>query len=241
MVQGGLIQKKEIANVEVSWGWYNQQQGVVQWNFTNTASVAQSGILFRNSYPFGNAFWPIYEDNSKDFGTSFTSIITPLVNNGVSNNSMPLVMYKNPDGSYFVAFVFTLSPGQSWSCLEGGFSSSMTPSGISFIPANKLSVGQFRITYDSEQCQGYNQQAGTNLPCPSNPLTVTTAVMLSSQQVQPLFNDIIVPLNNSTKPSCLEMIIQGIASVNENMVIAGLECAFGAMPRDWKAIIKEKF
>lgn len=240
MVDGGLILKKQIANVDVSWEWYNEQQGLVQWNFTNNAGVAQSGILFRNNYPFGDAFWPMYENNSKDFGTSFTTLVTPLVDNGVQNNSMPLGIYKNPDGSYFVAFIFTFSPGQSWSCIEGGFSG-ITPSAYSFIPANKLSIEQFQIFYDSGQCQGYNQQSGSNLACPNNPISVTSAVMQLNQQVKPLFNDTFELQNGTTKPSCLDMIIQGIASLNGNEIIAGLECAFGTLPKGKKAIIQEKF
>lgn len=241
MVDGGLILKKEIANIDVSWKWNDQANGLVEWTFTNNATVQQSGILFRNQYPFGDAFWPMYEYNSKDFGTSFTSVVTPLVNNGLQNNTMPLGIYKNPDGSYFVAFIFTLSAGQTWSCLEGGFVNGMTPTQGVFIPANKLSVEQFKITYDSQQCQGYNQQSGTNLSCPPNPISVTSAVMQLDQQVQPLFNDVIVSLNSSSKPSCAEMVVTGIATMNANMIIQGLECSVGTIPKNWKAIIKEKF
>lgn len=243
MVQGGLVLKKEIADVGVSWEWNGQAQGIVQWNFVNNAEVTQSGLLFRNGYPFGNAFWPIYEDNSADFGTSFTSIIVPLANNGVMNNSMPLVVYQNPDGSYFVAFVFTLAPHQSWSCLEGGFTGGMTPSGFKFVPASRLTSGRFRINYDPEQCQGYNQQSGSNLPCPANPVHATSVVMNLNQQVTPMFNDIVLPvtIGNSGKPSCAEMIVVGIASLNASMIIQGLECSFGNIPKEWKAVIRSKF
>ena len=83
MTAGGLIIKKQIANVNVSWTWYDQAKGVAKWTFSNPAGITQSGILFRDTYPFGNAFWPIYEANPSDFDVHFTSIITPLVYNGI--------------------------------------------------------------------------------------------------------------------------------------------------------------
>ena len=241
MVQGGLILKKEIANVSVSWQWSEQAIGLVEWTFTNNASVQQSGLLFRNNYAFGDAFWPLYNYNSKDFGTSFTSIVTPLADKGLQNNSMPLVVYQNPDGSHFVAFVFTIAPNSSWSCLEGGFSNGMIPTEGVFIPASKIDIEQFTIIYDSQQCQGYNQQSGTNLPCPPNPISVTSAVMKLNQQVKPLFNDIITPHTGVSKPSCLDAIIHGIKTLNSQEVIRGLECACGTVKAEQIAVIEEKF
>jgi len=242
MAIGGLIPKKTVnGNVSVSWEWYNKPQGLVKWNFVNNGNAVQSGILFRNDYPFGNAFWPIYVDNSADFGTSFTTMAIPLTNTGVENNTMPLAVYVNPDGSMFVAFLFTLAPSQAWSCLEGGFSDSLEPSGYRFIPAGKLSVDTFRIMWDASQCSGYNRQSGTNLPCPANPMTVSAALLKTYTDVRPLYNDYITTVGGKTKPSCAEMVVVGIATSNAGMIIQGLECAVGNLPNDWKKIIREQF
>lgn len=218
---------------------------MVEWTFTNPSTVQQSGLLFRVNYPFGDAFWPIYEDNSQAFGTSFTTVITPLQNNGATNNTMPLVIYKNPDGSMFVAFCFTLAPGQTWSQIEGGFSTQETPDMGNtpvFITAQKSDVQTFSITYDSGQCQGYNQQSGSNLPCPANPVKITSAVMTLSQQVKPLFNDVITPsgASSTSNPTCMEMIVQGVVSMNGTMLVKGLECAFGSVPQQYRDSIKKR-
>lgn len=240
---GGLIFEKDTQPIEVRWNWFDESKGIVQWTFINSSSVIQSGILFRASYPFGNAFWPIYEAN-KEFDTKFTVTQTPLVDRGIEDNSPPLAMIQNKDGSQFVAFLFTILPNSVWSMLEGGFSSNLTPNydGLPvFIPAAKKGIGQYIITWDPEQCQGYNQQAGTSLPCPANPVQVTTSIFTIEQNVNPLFNDIIVSAISSGKPSCLEMIVRGIDNANSSLIIKGLECAFGNVNKDYRAAIKKRY
>ena len=240
---GGLIFKKDVQSIDVQWKWFVESKGVVQWTFINGSSVVQSGILFRASYPFGNAFWPIYEAN-KEFDTKFTVTETPLVDQGVTNNSPPLAMIQNRDGSQFVAFIFTILPNSAWSMLEGGFSSQLTPNykgSPVFIPAEKNGIGQYIITWDPEQCSGYNQQAGTNMPCPANPVKVTTSLFAIDQNVNPLFNDIIVSAISSGKPSCLEMIVRGIDNANSDLIIKGLECAFGRVNKDYRSAIKKRY
>ena len=240
---GGLIFKKDVQSIDVQWKWFNEDKGIVQWTFINSSSVIQSGILFRASYPFGNAFWPIYEAN-REFDTKFTVTETPLVDQGVTNNSPPLAMIQNSDGSQFVAFIFTLLPDSSWSMLEGGFSSELTPNykgSPVFIPAEKKGIGQYVITWDPEQCSGYNQQASTNLPCPANPVKVTTSIFTIDINVNPMFNDIIVSAISSGKPSCLEMIVRGIDNANSTLIIKGLECAFGNVNKDYRSVIKKRY
>ena len=238
MTIGGLIsQIKEVktANLQVSWKWYNQNNGLVEWTFTNIGNAIGSGLLFRATYPFGNAFWPIYEDNPA-FDTEFTTMATPLVDQGIENNSPPLAIFKNPDGSMFVAFVFTLEAGQTWSMLEGGFSSDLTPdyNGNPYIvPAFKENISTYRIQWDAEQCQGYNQQARTNLPCPTNPLNITSAVFSISEQINPLFNDFIYSSSGQDE-GYLQMILDGIEYDNMTEVITGLEDIFGELSSEIK-------
>jgi len=43
--------------VNISWKWYNEQEGLVEWTFQNQSSNQVSVILLRNGYYFGNAFW----------------------------------------------------------------------------------------------------------------------------------------------------------------------------------------
>ena len=244
MTTGGLIlPKKRVAStdVQVSWEWYEQNHGVVKWTFSNLGDSVASGLLFRATYPFGNAFWPIYEENPA-FDTRFTLMATPLVDNGAENNSPPLAIFKNPDGSMFVAFVFTLNAGESWSMLEGGFVDGMTPDydGTTpvFIPASRISSGTFIINWIPEQCQGYNQQAGTSLPCPANPLSISSAVFSINAQVHPLFNDIINP-GASPMPSCTDMVIWGLDTGNVDDIVAGLVCAFGDVGKEIKDAIRK--
>lgn len=240
---GGLISPHKIdkiSNVNVSWSWYDKDKGVVKWTFVNNASIQQSGLLFRVMYPFGNAFWPIYVDNP-DFGTRFTTIVSSLYNEGVENNSPPLAVYKNPNGTMFVAFLFTLSPHHEYSMLEGGFSDTLMPDTAGspqFIPCEKDSVSQFNILWDTNQCSGYNSQAGTNLPCPKEPISVSSALMNLTDNVIPLFDDIIT--QQSGKTSCLDTIIDGIDTFNAAQVIAGLECAFGTLSSDYAKKIKKR-
>jgi hypothetical protein len=242
MTVGGLLiarKQAETSDVQVSWDWQDQNQGVVRWTFVNMGNATVSGLLFRATYPFGNAFWPIYEENPA-FDTSFTLMASPLVDNGAENNSPPLAIFKNPDGSMFVAFVFTLSPGQSWSMLEGGFVDGMTPdyNGTPmFVPASRESSETFIINWVPEQCQGYNQQAGTSFPCPSNPLSVSSAVFTLPDQVSPLFHDIIQ--SGSQKPSCISLITDGIDTGSIDTIIEGLECAFGDVGKDIVEVLKK--
>lgn len=235
MNKAGLILKKHVneADLQVSWEWEDRDKGIVKWTFKNLGSAVGSGLLFRATYPFGNAFWPIYEENP-EFDTHFATLQTPLIDNGTENNSPPLAIFKNPDNSMFVAFVFTLSAGQEWSMLEAGFIDGLTPDyeGSPYIvPASKISMDNFVVTWDAGQCSGYNEQTGDNLPCPPNPLNVTSAVYSISDNVIPMFNDMIEPKNDET---CLMKLIAGIETGNIDEIESGLDCAFGDLGKEIK-------
>ena len=242
MNRAGLILKKHVAeaDLQVSWEWENKDQGIVKWTFKNLGSAAGSGLLFRATYPFGNAFWPIYEENP-EFDTQFAVLQSPLIDRGTENNSPPLGIFKNPDNSMFVAFVFTLSAGQEWSKLEAGFIDGLTPDydGTPYIvPAKKLSMGNYTIAWDAEQCSGYNQQTGDNLPCPPNPLNILSAVWGISDSIAPMFNDMIEPKNDET---CLMKLIAGVETGNIGEIENGLECAFGELGSEIKdALVKSE-
>ena len=83
--------------------------------------------------------------------------------------------------------------------LEAGFMDGLTPDyeGSPYIvPASKISMDNFVVTWDAGQCSGYNEQTGDNLPCPPNPLNITSAVYGISDNVIPMFNDMIEPKND---------------------------------------------
>ena len=105
----------------------------------------------------------------------FASAIAPLQDNGVANNSPPLALADFGGGKRTVLFLFTLAPGQTWSMLEGGFSQSMTPSGISVYEATLEQAGQFCIGYDKQRAIDWDVQTQTTMQGYSpNPATFVT-------------------------------------------------------------------
>lgn len=190
----------EAINVSVSWSWYNEKQGTVEWTFRNADTKEHSVLLLRNGYYFAGAFWPVYYANSDgrgasasnpndNFGTNFlngNSQIAPLVDHGVAHNNPPLglISFDNSDPAKVsasnsqVLFVFTLSPGQTWSMLEGGFSASMTPSNISLHELSSITHGDFCIGYDSQRVTDWDNQTHTTLQGYSpDPSTIDTWLM----------------------------------------------------------------
>jgi len=185
------------SKVSVNWRWYDQANGVVEWSFDNADTAAHSVILLRNGYFFGGAYWPVYYANSNGRGASATNPndnfgvdfldgskeITPLVDSGVLNNAPPLglVTFNNSDPTKInisnstVCFIFTLAAGESWSMLEGGFSSSMTPSGISVYEVTPLYGGNLCIGYDQQRVIDWDLQTQTSLQgYTPNPSTFNT-------------------------------------------------------------------
>lgn len=181
--------------ITVEWAWENQAQGIVKWTFSNTSNSLASVVLFRSGYYFGNAFWPVYLNNSS-FNTRFADSVAALTDKGTSNNSPPLMVVEFQNGKSIVAFVFTLTPGQEWSMLEGGFVQGMVPENPVTYAVSGITGKEFCIKYDQTQAADWDKQTGTNLkgysPNPSEFQTITGILPASAAFVQ-LFNDVIAP------------------------------------------------
>ena len=114
-IVGGILPYKDRAKMieqsgTVTWSWFNIASGTVKWTLENNYNVTKSFVLFRNSYYFGNAFWPVYLHNS-DFNVKFLSGPEVLKDEGTSKNSAPIAVVDLNDKP-IICFVFTLSPGQ---------------------------------------------------------------------------------------------------------------------------------
>ena len=213
---GGLIQ---VSNpVKVSWSWEDQQQGLVTWTFENTTSEVQTVLLQRGAeqngvqfedYIFGQAFWAIYTYNPQ-FATSFMTKVLP------SPNGTPQMAVVKSSNGMFVAFVFVLEPNSTYTMIEGGFSNGVQPSNPVVIPVvTDGKVYSYSVTYQSNQCQGYNQQSGTNFPCPPDPYTINSIVFTTNQTVPIFEQDTFVPSQQETACNALaNQIIQNFDSGN---------------------------
>ncbi len=251
---GGLILKKQISG-QVSWQWYDQTQGIVQWNFKNTGNTTTSFILQRGAslngqqfedYIFGQAFNVMYLYNGQQFGTYLLqSPPQPLVDQGVQNNSPPMAVVDSPNGRS-ICFIFTLAPNQEWSMLEGGFQDGITPSNPVLIPVTVKDPNPVTLcdTYNPEQCQGYNQQAGTNLPCPPNPWQITSIIMKTDQNIPILISDQITDgqctQQNSPKNQCIQQIEEGLNKDNFSEILDGIICLLDYLGMDIKDVVKRR-
>ena len=197
---GGLLRPR-VAQGEVSFTGPDSN-GVVVWTFKNTGTQAGSWLLQRGAslggqqfedYVFGQAFNVVYLYNPSAFGTSLLQAPpTPLVDEGYANNSPPMAVVDAPSGRS-ICFIFTLAPGQSWSMEEGGFSNGVVPSNPVLIPVTVEdgTARTFCDAWNSEQCQGFNQQAGTSLPCPPNPWQISSILMQTSVSIPIIIQDTI--------------------------------------------------
>jgi len=159
-------------SVTVNWSWYSKRDGIVTWTFTNKSYLQSTVILFRNGYYFGNAYFPIYLQNGM---TKWAKTLSPLADNGVEHNSMPVAILDFGNGNRIVAFIFTLSSGQKWSVLEGGFSELMPPSNIAVFDVDYEHSGQFCVGYDPKQVLDWDTQTNSNMKGYSpNPSTFET-------------------------------------------------------------------
>ncbi len=226
-------------DVTVTWSWYDETQGIVSWNFKNNSSQQKSVILFRNGYYFGNAFWCVYVNNGMTYWA--TTPLTPLTDNGVQNNTMPIAII-NFNGKKIIAFVFTLAPGQQWSVLEGGFSAVMPPSGQVVYEVTLKQSGSYCIGYDEQQVIDWDLQTGTTMqgyqPNPATVNTVEFDAPSDAEYVQLFPNDTV---NNGSCPSgsnCLQMIEQGISNGDIEQVISGLLCLLDTGAIDIKKFAK---
>lgn len=192
---GGILLTDEMIinseNVNVSWAWYNVTQGTVKWSFKNYFTTTKSFLLFRNSYYFGNAFWPVYINNPQ-FNEKFAVSVSPLPDKGTANNSAPLCIAEFKDGKKIVCFIFTLSPSQEWSMLEGGFSESFQPSGFSASIVSVKPSAEYCIEYDQTQVTDWDQQTGTTLTGYSpNPSVFKSVTAVADTGYVTLFADVI--------------------------------------------------
>ena len=168
-VVGGVIGKyrkpnKLVEGVTVSWSWYDENNGIVEWTFKNNTDNTVTVALFRNGYYFGGAFWPVYL-NYPDCRTQWLGAEPkPLEDEGVEDNSPPLALITKDGNHYLVAFAFTLGPGEEWSMLEGGFiPGQLVPSGIQLVPMKYVTVQRMCIGYPQQAVQAWDAQTGTNM------------------------------------------------------------------------------
>ncbi len=145
--------------VSGGWSWYDESQGVVEWSFENSDTTSHAVIPLRNTYYFGDAFWPVYYSNSDgrgssatdpqdNFGTEWVNGLAPLKDDGVARNSPPICLADF---------------GETWSMVEGGFSTSMTPLGISLHGVSLKKQGRFCVGYDQTRVVDWDSQTGTKL------------------------------------------------------------------------------
>ena len=165
-------------SVEVGWAWYEKRRGVVWWGFRNSDSRQRSVILLRNSYYLGDGYWSLYSSNPS-FQTSFLdggAAPPALAARSVPQNAAPLGLVQF-DGfqNTIICFVFTLSPGQVWAMLEGGFSQAAPPTGVAVYDVTPLSGGEFCVTYDPQAARDWDDQTRIRLGAyPPNPSTFNT-------------------------------------------------------------------
>ncbi len=226
------------ADVSVSWEWFDESAGEVKWTFKNKGIREHTVVLFRNGYYFGNAFWAVYLAN-KGFDTGFAAGITALKDNGVDANAMPLGIIDFGNGQTIVAFLFTLAAGQTWSVLEGGFSSLIVPSGATVYEIGSYYKLTGCIKYDPAEVTQWDSQTHTTLGgYTPNPKTFNAvAVTLSGPYVKLWNGD---SVKNTACPSLdcgkvfadlLTNIENAVNCFGEYKVIDMLKSAnFGGMP-----------
>lgn len=159
-------------DVMVNWTWYNESEGIVSWNFKNNSLFQETVVLFRNGYYFAGAYYPIYLEAGI---TSWAEALKPLPDRGVRNNTMPLGIVDFGNGKRIVAFLFSFAPGQTWSCLEGGFTKISQPSNGAVYGVKLEKTGQFCVGFDPQQVRDYDAQTSSSFSgFVPNPLTVNT-------------------------------------------------------------------
>ncbi len=169
-------------SVSISWSWFDKRAGIVAWQFTNKSVLPSTVILFRNGYYFGNAYFPIYLNNGI---TRWATKLEPLTDLGVQRNTMPIAIIDFGNGKRIVAFIFTLSGGQKWSVLEGGFSLEFPPKNIAVFDVDLEKSGKFCVGYDPRQVLDWDAQTGSNLKgYLPNPATFDT-IQLSAPTIAP--------------------------------------------------------
>lgn len=216
--------------IQVTWKWYDEGQGLVQWDFTNPGMDPATCILLRNGYYFGGAFWPVYLANPA-FGTVWATELAPLVDNGVTNNTAPMGLLQFDDGARQVVFLFTIAPGQTWSMLEGGFSA-VSPPEIQAAPIVALQgAGEFCVGYDPQQVLDWDLQTGTALQGYSpNPSTFTTVLVTAAGtpdiRLFPGDSAVDGPCGPTPTPSCTDLLKQAVVELEAGEIANGIEDLF---------------
>ncbi len=241
----GLVghEKRKIASaskdVTVNWTWYNENQGIVSWNFTNNSNEQKTVILYRSGYYFGNAFWCVYVNNGM---TSWaTAPLTPLIDQGIENNTMPIGIVDF-QGSPIIAFLFTLAPNQKWSVLEGGFSALMPPTNPIVYDVTLVKSGQFCIGYDPQQVIDWDIQTQTTMQgYQPNPSTITTVEVEAPSDAEyvALFNDPISSGQCPPQPSCDQLLQNAIDKGNIDDFIEAIYCYLNQMGVDIKRFVEK--
>lgn len=251
------LTKNASKDLVARWTWADEGQGLVTWTFENNSTTTKTGILLRNSYFFGGAFWPVYVANA-GFGVDWATALTPLVDSGVSNNAPPIGIVDIGTNKPEVCFLFTLAPGQAWSMYEGGFSTAVTPSGIAMYDVTLKRSGQFCVGYDQQRVIDWDLQTQTTLQGYSpNPSTVQTVQVVAESDtpydVLP-FNDPVPYVGqcqggSASQPpqSCEEQIGQGFDELSRGQteqgiidIVSGIECIVAYLEQSGSATIKIK-
>lgn len=222
-----------------------------QWNGDKNRHLTQERLLLRWRiktlvYSRSCAFWPIYVANP-EFDVSFATALTPLVDKGVESNNPP-VGIVSLQGHNEVFFLFTLSPGESWSMLEGGFSLVTQPSGIAMYEVTLQNTGPWCVGYDQKRVIQWDIQTQTNLQGFSpNPSTFNTVQVLSESDtpydVLP-FNDWIFEgqcTSSPPNPTCLQQITDGVQSMNVNEVLDGILCVLKLLGLNSSSLLKHEW
>lgn len=174
------------SRVTISWQWQDEGNGLIEWTFDNNDAKDHSVVLYRSGYYFAGAFWPIYVNNGM---TKWLTSISPLQDRRVDQNSPPLAPVEFPDDHKQIMFIFTLSPQQKWSMLEGGFVNGAGPTGIRLfevLPIDSAAT-DYCIGYDNKQAIDWDAQTKTTMkPYEPNPETFKTMMF----RIQPGAPDI---------------------------------------------------
>ncbi len=196
--------------MEVKWEWINQSEGKIRWTFTNNNGQTQSAILLRGAkrgsqvieqqYYFGNAFWAVYLTAGRAEWEKYNMPLTlPVYYAGFLGSifqSKPFI--ERPpslgiveiDGQYLVALVFTLLPGTSWSMTEYGYTNGTEPYNVQLIPVTYKGDYCFKVKYDPEEIQWYDQLYGTSIQgYQPNPSTFKVSLYQGQGPYIEMFND----------------------------------------------------
>ncbi len=188
---------------DLTWRWFDQSDGVVEWIFLNRTAIPREYALWRGTaavspYWFGNAFYPVYLGEVD--GQRLAYPLTKLVPN--AENPYSLAMLNNQA----VAFVFVVPPQASLGILEGGFVDD-PPTVYQGYPATTKGIHTFCVYWNQAQYLLYFLEVNAASPQPvtvvpvTDPLTLTAHSFSVSAGVSNLFPTI--TLKGACFPSSL--------------------------------------